>query len=351
MNAKARTKHKAGLLAAIVLIGILTALLFTLLSFGLNHVALIKALILGAVISLVSGYFELFIFPEYLRRYNFLSSLIVKTAFYVLVITVPVLLLWIIHESMLNDDGILATVSGSDFRHFLLKGDFRIIFFFSITAGFLINLFAQISSLIGKNTFANYLTGKYHKPVEEDRTFMFLDLTSSTTIAEKLDPVTFHRFMNSFFYDIDGSIVASRGEIYQYAGDEVIISWKGRRAFESANCIACYFSILSEIERLRENYLEQFGIVPAFRAGVHTGRVVTGEIGDSRKDIVFHGDVLNTASRIQAKSKELGVNLLISNDVYERLGNAEGYEFEMLGEFMLKGKLQMVKLYSVSRKK
>ena len=348
---KARTAGKVYTLTVITLSGIVVALLFTLLVFGFNSVALIKSLILGAFISLASGYFELFIFPKSLRKLPFVSTLLLKTLFYVMIISLPAIILWLVHESMVNETGMMDTMMGNDFRHFIFEGDFPVILVFSLAAGFLLNLFAQLSSLIGKKVFVNYLTGRYHKPLQEVRTFMFLDLTSSTAIAEKLDPVAYHKFMNRFFYDIDGPIVESKGEIYQYAGDEVIVSWKGDRGFEGNNCTECFFRAMEKINSLESDYLAEFGVSPKFRAGVHTGVVVTGEIGDSKREIVFHGDVLNTASRIQGKSKELGRDIVVSKDVIDKLREPGRYELEPLGNFELKGKVTEVFLYSVILKR
>lgn len=347
---KARTIDKVKSLASVTIAGVVIAIAFVLLAFGINTVALTKALILAVFISFISGYFELFVFPQSLKKLSFIASLAIKTIFYVLVISVPALLLWIIHESMVNHAGVMETMSSSDFRHFLFEGDFPVILTFSLAAGFLINFIVQLSLLIGRNVFVNYLTGKYHKPVEEVRTFMFLDLVSSTSIAEKLNPVAYHSFMSRCFYDIDGPIVESIGEIYQYAGDEVIISWKEGAAFRRNNCIECFFRIKSELQKLNGYYMSEFGVVPEFRAGVHTGMVVTGEIGDSKREIVFHGDVLNTASRIQGVSKELKKDIVISKDVADKLENKDAIELEQLGEFQLKGKSVETLLYCVRKK-
>ena len=347
-NSKARAFNKAVTLVAVTMSGILIAAVFSLITFGFNDVALTKAVILGILISLVSGYFELFVFPGMTKNMKFISVIALKTIFYVLVISIPTILLWIIHESMVNNESVFETLTGEDFRRFLLKGDFRTIVIFSFAAGFLLNLFAQISSLIGRKVFLNYLTGKYNKPREEERTFMFLDLTSSTAIAEKLGSIEYHKFMNSCFYDIDGPIVETKGEIYQYVGDEVIVSWIGEKAFEKNNCIECFFGIKLVLNKLREKYISEFGVEPFFKGGIHTGTVVAGEIGDSKKEIVFHGDVLNTASRIQSKCKEIESDLLISEDVQKRLTISSDYVAKELGEFALKGKSQKLKLFTVS---
>jgi len=82
----------------------------------------------------------------------------------------------------------------------------------------------QINRLIGGRIFLSFFTGRYHKPIEEDRIFMFLDLKSSTAIAEKIGHINFHKFINDFLFTISEAIISNRGEIYKYVGDEIIIT-------------------------------------------------------------------------------------------------------------------------------
>ncbi|MBS1517544.1 MAG: adenylate/guanylate cyclase domain-containing protein [Bacteroidetes bacterium] len=238
-------------------------------------------------------------------------------------------------------------IKSKNFRNFMLYGDFKNIFIFSILVTFFINFFRQINSLLGRKVLYNYLSGKYHKPRAEKRLFMFLDLSSSTTIAEKLGPVEYHKFINSFFFDIDSSIVYHKADVYQYVGDEVIVSWINDLGFENSRCLDCFYSIKKVITDKSEKFKAQYGVVPEFKAGMHYGEVITGEIGDSKKEIVFLGDVLNTASRIQAQCKILGKNLLISEDVKNNLNSVGKYKTETAGRYKLRGKENEVELFSV----
>lgn len=321
--------------------------IFTPVAFGFDIARFIKGLTAGFIITLTIGILELFVFTRNFKKIRFSVSLIIRTLCYVAAISVSVILVWVIHESSINNTSLWQTFKSEDFRHFIFEGDFKKILLFAVVAGFIINFFTQINSLLGKNVLFNYLTGRYHNPQSEERVFMFVDLTSSTTIAEKLDPVTYHRFVNNYFFDIDESIVESKGEVYQYVGDEVVISWRDNKGFENENCLKCFFRIKSEIERLSEKYKENFGIVPEFKAGIHCGNVVTGEIGDSKKEIVFHGDVLNTAARILAQCNVIGRKLLVSEDVLIKINPGNDYNVENMGKFMLKGKENEVELYSV----
>lgn len=351
MEKSVRRKQKIKSVIIISLIGIIVGFLFTVVVFGFDTARAIKGVVAGFIITFVIGLFEFFVFQDKFRKLKFSAGLLIRTLVYVAVISFAVILVWVIHESSLNDAGVFTTLASNDFMYFIFEGDYKDILIFAVIVGFLINLFTQINNLLGKKVLLNYVTGKYHNPKEEERAFMFLDLSSSTTIAEKLGPINYHKFINSYFFDIDAAIVESGGEVYQYVGDEVVISWKDNNGYENANCIRCFFNIIDKIDSVSEIYEKEFGIVPEFKAGLHSGQVITGEIGDSKKEIVFTGDVLNTASRIQAQCNSLGKKFLVSADVLNKVKLPVEYRSESLGVFTLRGKAQEIEIYNLFMEK
>ena len=66
---------------------------------------------------------------------------------------------------------------------------------------------------------------------------MFLDLRSSTAIAEKLGEERYFNFIKDVFKDVTPAIIYAKGEIYQYVGDEIVVSWKMNNGIENANCL------------------------------------------------------------------------------------------------------------------
>lgn len=330
-------------------IGIIVGSLFAAIAFGFEWVRILKGLTAGFMITFIISILENFIFQNKFKKLKFSTALMIRTVCYVVAISISVIIVWVVHESSVNEAGILTTLSSEDFRYFITEGDFKKILLFAIIVSFLIIFFRQINSLLGKNVLRKYLTGKYHSPKEEERVFMFLDLSSSTTIAEKLSPIEYHRFINNYFFDIDEEIVRSKGEIYQYVGDEVVISWKGNDGFDGANCINCFFEIRNKINSLSEKYKSKFGVVPGFKAGLHCGNVVTGEIGDSKREIVFHGDVLNTAARLQSQCNELGKKFLASEDVLKKIILPAELSVVPMGSFMLRGKAQETEIFSIEK--
>ncbi|MGI9549982.1 MAG: adenylate/guanylate cyclase domain-containing protein [Aurantibacter sp.] len=228
---------------------------------------------------------------------------------------------------------------------------------FNILNSYLFWLFVVIITLIamlvndkyGPGIFVSFLLGKYFHPRREERIFMFLDLRGSTTIAEKLGEARYFNFLKDVFRDVTPGILNSKGEIYQYVGDEIVISWKGDSGTKNANSLQCFFYIRQLLMNNASYYKEHYdGIVPEFKAGLHYGYVMAGEIGIVKRDIAYSGDVLNTTARIQSKCNELGVNILISKYLLDKLGALpQLFKPTVVGEMALRGKQQTVILYTV----
>ena len=210
--------------------------------------------------------------------------------------------------------------------------------------------FSETIDHLGGHVLSNFFTGKYHKPREEERIFMFLDMKSSTSIAEKLGHVRYFQLLNKYYADITDAIIKSSGEIYQYAGDEIIVTWSMKKGLHKNNCLNCFFMVKKILKREGKVYLSQFDLVPQFKAGLHYGKVTTGEIGVLRKEIFFTGDVLNTTARIQTSCNKLGTDILVSEDLIARLNLSNIYNLTSQGEAELRGKNERVKLFSIEEK-
>ena len=101
----------------------------------------------------------------------------------------------------------------------------------------------------------------------------------------------------------------------------------------------------------RNHYLEKYGVVPEFKAGMHLGLVTAVEVGSIKREIAYHGDTINTASRIQGKCNELDQTFLISETVKEAIENLNrNYQYQSMGEITLRGKDHSVELYGVERR-
>ena len=95
----------------------------------------------------------------------------------------------------------------------------------------------------------------------------------------------------------------------------------------------------------------QFGVVPSFKASIHCGPVIRGEVGEIKSEIVFSGDVLNTTSRIEGLCRTLGEPLLISQQLIEKFPDFVKKSFISKGSFDLKGKEKEFQVYALANNK
>jgi adenylate cyclase len=185
---------------------------------------------------------------------------------------------------------------------------------FALALGFALNVALFVTRLLGPGTLWSFVTGQYYRPRNEERIFLLLDVVDSTRIAEHVGNVAFQRFLNDVFFDITGALVEHRGEIYKYVGDQVIVSWPmSASAAANGDCVAAALAARADLQRHRSSYIARYGFYPAVRAALHVGDVVSGEIGDVRREIGFLGDVLNTFARIEEFGKRHDIPVICSN--------------------------------------
>ncbi len=301
----------------------------------------------GAVIGAGSAWFELRLIPRYVLSLTVGGLLLVRTFFYDTLCAVVIHAVTMSLLGLFEHGGLLEYYKSEQYRDFTLGGRFVVALATLTLVSFLINFARQLNRMLGPGTLVNLLLGRYHRPVAEDRIFMFLDLNDSTAIAEALGPLRFNDFKNDFFYDIAEPVLATRGQIYQYVGDEAVVTWTAERGLRQGNCLRCVFLVSERIHERKERYLTRYGIVPEFKAGLHGGPVVTAEIGDIKKDIVHSGDTVNTAARVEAKCRPLERRVLVSEALLRRCRVPEELELEDMGEQELRGKIEALRLYSV----
>ena len=205
----------------------------------------------------------------------------------------------------------------------------------------------QVNDKFGPGMLLKFLAGNYHQPKKEERIFMFMDMRSSTTIAEKIGNEKYFHLLNDLFSDIANTILNNEGEIYQYVGDEIVISWSIKKGVRNANCLRCFTQIQEKLAVLRPIYEQKYKVMPVFKAGLHYGLVMAGEIGVIKKEIIYSGDVLNTTARIQEQCNQYDVDILISKETFNLLSDTDGYKLIPLGSIELRGKERKINLNTV----
>jgi len=219
-----------------------------------------------------------------------------------------------------------------------------------ITASIVFSFIRIANDKFGRGVFLNMLLGKYKKPKEEERILMFVDLKDSTKIAEHLGHETYSRFIQECFKDLNNVLRKHDAEVYQYVGDEAVINWTNKKGFKNNNCINLFFAFQKILLNRSNYYLNEYGYAPEFKAGIHSGKIMVAEVGTVKKELAFHGDVINSASRIQSLCNDYNASLLISETVLVHL-NIDLFNYEEIKEgFILKGKQEKLKVFRIIAK-
>ena len=302
------------------------------------------ALFVGGVLGFCFGIMELFVLSRlqnsFLKLPLFLSILIKALGYLFVIYFISGLLGFIL--------GYFEGKSLDEFYSSMVDADRVILIIYTSVLYVLLSLYVQINFLLGPGVFLKFLVGKYQKPTKEHRIFMFLDVKSSTTLAEKLGHEKYYALLNDFFHEISKPVLNTRAEIYQYVGDEVVITWETKDGLLKMNCINIFFQIKQNVADRAGYYEMKYGVVPEFKAGLHFGEVISAQIGDIKREIVYNGDVLNTAARIQEQCNKLKRELLISAALLAKLNVNESYKVEKMTTITLRGKESTNELFSVT---
>ena len=295
---------------------------------------------------LLQGSIEVLWMKAYFSKLALWKKFVYKSIFYLLLIILFMSVITLIVVAILLDSYIFSQntlnvlwESMSDFSFWSSILYTAIIFDIAL-------FYSEIEAYMGNNVLLNYL-GKYHQPRQEKRIFMFLDMKSSTTIAEDIGHQRYFELLKAYYADMTNAILETNGEVYQYVGDEIVVTWKEKKGIHKNNCIQCFVKISNAIYTNKEYYIEQFGLVPEFKAGYHIGEVTAGEIGIIKKDIIYTGDILNTTARIQAECNNYNSKTLISETLFDQLTEEAGYSFTKIEKLLLRGKKKAIQLYDV----
>lgn len=306
----------------------------------------VMATVMGFFIGLLLSFIDDLRLNSPLRRRGLGTTILVKGASYLMTIILVVLAVSFAFLFILGS-GLEEAVQRH--RAFATSSYFATIVIYGGIVSLVASFLRGIDSKFGPGNLFNMLIGKYQRPKVEDRVFMFLDLKNATPYAEKLGHFKYSRMLQDCFLDITKVITRHFAEVYQYVGDEIVLTWRTPVGVEDANCIKLYYSFLDILKKRSKYYLRNYGIMPVFKAGLNCGHVTVAEIGSFKREIAYHGDVINTASRIQCQCNKYNKSLLVSGQLLSRLKNCNGYSFELAKAAKLKGKKLPVEIYSVQK--
>ncbi|MBV6646550.1 MAG: hypothetical protein KI790_13930 [Cyclobacteriaceae bacterium] len=299
--------------------------------------SLVVAGILGPTFGAISGFGQIITEERLGQRISIWKLLVWRLFFAIVFLLAIILASYVLIKYFFGISIALAD-------YMVEPGSFPIYFYILCVDSFLSTV-RQVSLMIGDNNLGKLLRGKFYQPREEQRIFMFLDLQASTELAEELGHLKYSMFIQDCFNDL-GVVVENEAEVYQYVGDEAILTWTLRDGVRRQNCIRAFFRFKKQLQIKADYYREAYGHVPVFKAGLHGGPIIVTEVGKYKKEIAYHGDAINTAARIRSQCNAFNQELLISEYIQQLLSTND-YGFKEMDNIVLKGKKEQMTVFAV----
>jgi len=304
-----------------------------------------EILVQGTLFGILFGFINFIADNTRLRKSSFGTIILTKTVLYSIALLFSQLFVFAIYHIF----SIVPEITFSETQEHVADATIISVCIYFLFVVLLINFLLQINRKFGYGVLFEMISGKYHKPRKERRIFMFLDMKDSTGNAERLGHYNYSRLIQSCIHELTDLIVRYKARVYQYVGDEVVLTWSTEKGIKDLNCINLFYAFEQRLNDRRKYYEKHYHTIPSFKAGIDEGNITVTEVGDIKREIAYHGDVLHTAARLEKLCNKLGKNILVTDNVYSQLPSENGYNKELMGEFHLRGKEQVEKVYGIDR--
>ena len=295
-------------------------------------------------LSMVMAYCLIFLLKDFFRNISLWLKIILKSVILIVVVLTMNFFIHFSYATLIDKQTAWLAVHSFYTKtfetHWLLEKAPEWIILFVLT-----QIWIEINEKYSPGVFFDIILGRYTQPKEERRIIMFLDMKDSTRIAEKLGHKDYYKFIRDFIVHISNGIMEYGGRIYQYVGDEIVISWPQSRR-NALKAIYALIEARKQLNKNSQNFKQQYDISPEFKAAIHVGSVTIGEIGVLKRDLVMSGDTMNTAARMRTACNELNQKFIVSKE-FLSLVRLKSYQAESLGPIDLKGKNSSVELYAL----
>jgi adenylate cyclase len=200
------------------------------------------------------------------------------------------------------------------------------------------------AALVERIASDGMLTGGDRREV----TVMFADIRGFTRLSEELDPRIVIEMLNGYFSEMSRVIKSHHGHVTRVMGDGIMSvfgalehnPWHVQDAVEAA------IEMRDALGRYNQGLRSMGRPELRFGIGIHCGSAVAGLVGSSDLvEFTVMGDVVNVASRVEALTRELGSDILVTEQVMRNLG--DGFKVEQMPALPIKGKALPVVTWAV----
>ncbi|OXB07745.1 adenylate/guanylate cyclase domain-containing protein [Flavobacterium pectinovorum] len=288
---------------------------------------------------LIMGILHSFVYPKMIRSRNHLLNATVRIFIFACLIVLMLLGL-----SLIYSEPQAGTYKFLALPNIALEQVFVFPILTEIAAGTILTLRRNL----GQNYFSNFVRNAYFTPRDEERVFLFIDLKDSTPMVERLGNSAFSNLIQDCFRYLAKITLDCGGELYQYVGDEAVISWKIGENFKYLDCVLLHFTLRDVLQGKKDEFLRKYGQVPEFRTSIHRGIVSTALVGEYKTEIAYHGAVLNLTSRLQVLCKNHQAEVVVSEAFYRASSKElDRFEIKRLENVELKGISNLQNAYTL----
>lgn len=267
--------------------------------------AIVYAAVIGIPVVLIESHSRHIPFIAATRQWPFGRMIMIKSAGYAA---------WIVVGMTLS--ALLTHWGGSSSAELLMHRDKLVA---AIIVALVLNIFLAANRLLGPGVFVKFVSGRYYRPRRELRAFVFIDISGSTQIAERLGDFRFHAYVDDALTLFGDTAIDTGGEVHDYVGDGAMLTWAERRTDVELASPLAFFALLEErLHHAQAQFRSWFQQELTFRAAAHAGPVSVGEVGDVKQKIVYLGDTVNTAARLEQIARECDARILVTQPVLAR---------------------------------
>jgi len=215
------------------------------------------------------------------------------------------------------------------------------------------NLKGSLARYVSSHVAENILSSGELAQLSGERriiTIMFTDVRGFTSLSEKMSPEDVVMLLNEYFESMIDIVFKHNGTLDKFIGDGMMVMFGAPVPDENhaSNAIRAALKMRDEMEKLALKFQKEKNLNLNIGIGIHTGPAVVGNIGSNqRMQYTAIGDTVNLAARVEASTKEFGVDILVSQDA-KMAGNNPDFRFEKLRDISVKGRETPVMVYSVN---
>ncbi len=183
------------------------------------------------------------------------------------------------------------------------------------------------------------------EPTAADLTILFSDVRGFTTISESLSPGDLAAYINDYLTGMSATISKNRGTLDKYIGDAVMAFWGAPvpDAEHARQGVITALEMQKVAHELNEKFRGKGWPTLKIGIGVNSGNVRVGDMGSKvRKAYTVMGDPVNLASRLEGRTKEYGVGILVGEGTEKVVKDVI---FKELDRIRVKGKNEPVAVF------